>query len=286
MRMTTEITVLQWLKDASLILYKKTDSPLSDARVILSRQLNVNTTWLAAHPDSVLDSGCLSELQEKLDQLVSGVPLPYVIQHWEFFGLDFYVTPAVLIPRPETEILVELALSWLDEHPQVSKAFDVGTGTGCISVALAHHKSRLHIIAIDKSETALEVARINIDRHHLSDRITLVQSDMLTGIRDEYIQLLCANLPYIQTSDLVDLPVSRHEPIAALDGGEDGMDYHRILLRQAKPLLMAPYYILLEMEYRQAEKLMKIAAETLPGSMSHIVKDISGLSRVICIESE
>jgi release factor glutamine methyltransferase len=284
--MKTEKTVIQWLKDASLVLFKKTESPLSDARVLLSRHLQVNTAWLAAHPDEILGLECLAELDQQLSQLASGVPLPYVINHWEFFGLDFYVTPAVLIPRPETEILVEVALAWLDEHPQVSKAYDVGTGSGCIAVALAHQKPRLQVVAIDKSESALDVAKENVKRHNLTKQIDLRQNDLLAGLPIEDIHLMCANLPYIPSGDLLVLDVARHEPIQALDGGVDGLDLSHALLKQASPRLNPPFCILLEMEYRQAEAMVSFTEKLLPEASVNVIRDISGLSRVICIEGE
>jgi len=284
--MRTEKTVIQWLKDASPVLYKKTESPLSDARVLLSRHLQVNTAWLAAHPDEILDLDCLAELDQKLNQLASGVPLPYVINHWEFFGLDFYITPAVLIPRPETEILVEVALAWLDEHPQVTTAYDVGTGSGCIAVALANQKPRLHVVAIDKSKSALDVAKENVEHHRLTKQIDLKQNDLLAGLPADEIHLVCANLPYIPTGDLPSLDVAQHEPIQALDGGVDGLDLSRALLEEAAPQLRRPYCILLELEYRQADAMITFAETLLHNASINIIKDISGLSRVICIEGE
>ncbi len=284
MMIETNVSIMNWLKDTSARLYGKSETPLNDARVLLSDHLKVTSSWLASHPDTILSQSTLSELEEKTIQMASGFPLPYLLKSWEFYGLSFLVTPEVLIPRPETELLVEKALSWLHGHPEVDTGYDIGTGTGCIAIALAHHYSNLNLIATDKSAAALKVAQENVLRHQLTDRIQLYQSDMLATVPQTEIHLLCANLPYIPSGDLAALPVAIYEPVLALDGGPDGLDRYRELLTQAKPYLAEPFCVILEMEYRQADALGSIVKRILPDAVPNVVHDLSGLPRLMMVE--
>jgi len=138
------------------------DTPDLDTQVLLAHLTGKPRTWLAAHPESPLSDPQLAAVEEAVSRLEAGEPLPYILGHWEFFSLDFEVTPDVLIPRPETELLVEQAIMWLQSQPVTAQSFlraaDVGTGSGCISVALAHHVPDLRVLATDLSLAALEVA--------------------------------------------------------------------------------------------------------------------------------
>ncbi len=285
--MTTESKpVIQWLKETSGCLKGKTETPLSDSRVILADHLGKDTAWLAAHPDFLLPPHVLLGLDQKRERLANGEPLPYILGWWEFFGLRFKVTPAVLIPRPETELLVEMALAWLDEHPSVREIWDIGTGSGCIPLALLSQKTDLHAHAVDISPAALEVAGANAQTLGLSSRMVLHRSDLLSSIAEQPVQLLCANLPYIPSADVAKLDVSRYEPLVSLDGGEDGMRFIHKLLKQVSPRLVKPYCLLLEIEYRQADAVMKIAREIFPMAEVNVLRDLSGQSRVVCIEGD
>ncbi len=216
-------------------------------------------------------------------RLAAGEPLPYILGHWEFFGLDFKVTPAVLIPRPETELLVEQALAWLSEHPMQRLAVDLGTGSGCIAISLAVHVSDLRLLAIDRSWEALEVARFNAGRHSVRERIDFIQADLLSPIRFQApgCNLFIANLPYIPTDTLHTLDVYGKEPELALDGGPDGLEIIRRLLSQA-PLGMASTGLaLLEIEHRQGVQAQALAENAFPSGEVSILKDLAGLDRVI-----
>ncbi len=277
------VTILDWLSENSTRLQGITETPLNDVRVLLSDHLNINPTWLASHPDEIMSLASLIGLEEKMEQLISGFPLPYILKHWEFYGLDFYVTPDVLIPRPETEVLVEHGLDWLANHPEIHTGFDIGTGSGNIAISLAWHDPSLQMTAADRSEAALAVAQINVDRHKLSDRLQLTKSNLMESIPTTEIHFLCANLPYIPREDLINLQVAQYEPIIALDGGLDGLDYYRALLQQVSPRLSPPFCLLLEMEYRQSEALTMIIKDSLPETDIRIIPDLAGLLRIMMI---
>lgn len=283
--MTIEIPSIDWwLRTTSDRLIGKTDTPLSDSRVILADQLGKDAGWLAAHPEYQLDHNTVHELAAKISRLEGGEPLPYILGWWEFFGLKLKVAPAVLIPRPETELLVETALAWLKENPHVREVWDVGTGSGCIALALVSQISDLIVHAIDISYSALDIARQNFISYHLSDRVILHQSDLFTNVVIDKIQLLCANLPYIPSSDVCTLDVAKYEPILALDGGADGLKYIEQLLIQVKSKVVKPFLLLFEIEYRQAENVRMIVEKVFPGMDISILNDLAGNSRVLRIE--
>jgi release factor glutamine methyltransferase len=217
------------------------------------------------------------------DRLLGGEPLPYVIGHWEFYGLDFHLTPAVLIPRPETELLVERAINWLRLHPSRRRTVDVGTGSGCIGIALAMNIPDLHVIMTDISSVALNVARINGENYGLLERLEFIQADLLDGVTGSF-DLICANLPYIPTPLLMTLPVVEREPRLALDGGLDGMVMTRRLVEQSRHHLAPGGLMLLEIESSQGLAVKTLVEALNPTSKVQVLKDLSGQDR--CVEIE
>lgn len=254
-----------------------------DAQVMLGHALGKPRAWVIAHPETLITPQQQRELTGLLARLAAGEPLPYLTGHWEFFGLDFLVTPAVLIPRPETELLVEEALHWLQAHPQAAQAADVGTGSGCIAISLARHCPRLRVLAVDRAWDALQVARKNTTRLDAAAQIRLLQSNLLSAIRGP-LDLVCANLPYIPHDDLADLPVAHHEPRLALDGGPDGLDAIRALLADAPRWLTAPGLLLLEMQFDQGDAITRVARAHLPHASVAVLPDLAGLPRLVRIE--
>jgi release factor glutamine methyltransferase len=225
-----------------------------------------------------------------------------VLGRWEFFGLDFVVTPDVLIPRPETELLVEQALEWwrnskseirnalLCRNPksEIRNALDVGTGSGCIAIALAVHVPELHITATDISSAALVVARANAQKHGVADRIQFLQADLLNVPRStchvERCDLIVANLPYIPTGTLKTLEVYGKEPSLALDGGPDGLAFIRRLLQDAPGHLTPGGRVLLEIEASQGEAVRTLGRTIFPDAEVDILPDLAGHDRVLRIQ--
>jgi release factor glutamine methyltransferase len=277
------------LHGVSRRLAELSETPSLDSQVLHAHVLNEPRAWILAHPEFKLGRDQESRIQIALDRLEGGEPLPYVLGHWEFFGLDFKVTPDVLIPRPETEGLVERALGWLSAHPKRRRAADVGTGSGCIAIALAARLHDLNLLASDVSGEALEVARLNADRNGVAGRIQFVQADLLncqpsTFTRQPF-DLIVANLPYIPSGRLRTLDVARREPVLALDGGEDGLDLIRRLVGRATAMLAAGGAMLLEIDSSQSEALRAMAAETFPGARVAVYPDLAGFERVIEIQT-
>ncbi|MCX8024519.1 MAG: peptide chain release factor N(5)-glutamine methyltransferase, partial [Thermanaerothrix sp.] len=191
---------------------------------------------------------------------------------------------AVLIPRPENEVLVEYALRWLHENPSRRMAIDVGTGSGCIAISLAHHIPDLKVLALDRSRAALRVARENVIHHNLVNRVRLVQSDLLSPI-GLITDLICANLPYIPSPRLPALKVAQFEPLEALDGGPEGLDFIRCLLEQAPSRLSTGGLLLVEIDASQADRLPSLARSFFPHARIEIHPDLAGLPRLLVIQT-
>lgn len=274
-----------------------------DAQVLLAHILKRDRTWVLAHPEIRLTPEQEAVLEAAIRQLQDGTPLPYVIGHREFFGLDFIVTPDVLIPRPETELLVETALNWIRTYPEPAYRFlDVGTGSGCIPITLATHVPRADILATDISPAALAIARRNAEKHGVQERITFIECDLLPHTVDDgklninfdpfavhgllsTINIITANLPYIPTGTLKELAVYKHEPTLALDGGADGLDLLRRLLAEITGKMDAGCLILLEIESGQGRPALELAQAAFRGAGIEIKKDLAGLDRLLIIET-
>ncbi len=273
----------------STSLRPHTETPALDAQVLLAHLLGRTRTWIMAHPETILteeQTACLATLATRLQ---SGEPLPYVLEHWEFYGLDFSLTRDVLIPRPETELLVERAIAWLLRHPTRRAALDVGTGSGCIAISLAVQIADLQLEATDLSPAALDVARRNAQKHGVDGRITFCQADLFpsstpapTGL--PAFDLLCANLPYIPTQALHHLPIYGREPSLALDGGPDGLTLLRRLLAQAPQHVRPEGLLLLEIEASQGAAVHQLAQDAFPKARTQILRDLAGKDRVIEVD--
>jgi len=293
--MKTSPTAGKWLNAAVLRLLecaageKTRPEAALEAQVLLARAFDRPRSWLLAHPEAPLTPGLLALLEAQLDLLAGGTPLPYLTGQQEFYGMDFEVSPDVLIPRPETELLVDTALAWLANHPSARLAADIGTGSGCIAAVLARHAPNLRLVASDLSFAALQIARRNLARHGLLGRVSLLQSDLLSALSGPLsdsgpLDLICANLPYIPTETLSGLSVTRHEPRLALDGGPDGLHLVARLLAEA-PCLLAPTSLaLLEIESRQRDSATNLARAVFPNATVDVRCDLAGLPRLLQIE--
>jgi release factor glutamine methyltransferase len=265
------------------------DTPNLDASVLLAHILDKPRSWVMAHPELTLTSTQQKQLDGALTRLEHREPLPYVLGHWEFFGLDFEVTPDVLIPRPETELLVEKAIVWLQQNPARKNVADVGTGSGAIAVTLAVNVPQINILATDISPRALEVARRNAEMQGVSQRIKFIECDLLPNQssivnHQSKIDLLCANLPYIPTNTLHTLPIYGREPTLALDGGTDGLDLVRKLLQLAPEWLAPHALILLEIEATRGAQALSLAHDFSPEAKVALHQDLAGQDRLVEIQ--
>ncbi len=264
----------------------ESDWPELDAQVILGHILIKPRTWVLAHPEARLNPNHTLALQTALERLELGEPLPYIRGHWEFFGLDFVLSPEVLIPRPETELLVEKAVAWLQATPGKTRIADIGTGSGCIAIALAMHLPQARILATDISRPALKVARQNAVRHEVLDRIDLLQCDLLPFHPASLtpalqFDLICANLPYIPTKKLKLLPVYGKEPTLSLNGGETGLVLFQRLLEMTPRWLAPEGRLLLEIESTAGLKAVSLAYHAFPEAEIHLHRDLDGQDRLL-----
>lgn len=279
---STKISAGAWLAEAKKRL-QHSETPGLEAQLLLARVLSRPRASVLAHLDQDLNADQLAQLDGYLVRLEAGEPLPYLLGEQEFYGLKIKVNPGVLIPRPETELLVDTALNWLRGHPGKRRAVDIGAGSGCIAAALAAHIPDLRILAVDNSLAALHTAKENLSHLGLLERVQLVQSDLLTCIGTPF-DLVCANLPYIPTEVLLGLSVACHEPLSALDGGVDGLDLIRRLLADARRWTAPGGLLLLEIEAGQAESAQALARQACEASQIEIATDLAGHARLLKIQ--
>lgn len=274
------------LSDVTTSLHALSDTPALDASVLLAQIIGRPRTWILAHPELTLNAQQENRLKDSLQRLETGEPFPYVLGHWEFFGLDFEVTPDVLIPRPETELLVEKAIAWLQESPVRRTVADIGTGSGAIAISIGVNVPDANILATDVSPKALDVAKRNARKWNVNDRVEFIQCDLLPEKpepfpTDQHLDLICANLPYIPTETLYTLPVHGREPTVALDGGADGLGVIRRLLSIAPGWLAPNSLILLEIEATRGVQALGLAYDLFSEAAIHLHQDLTGNDRLL-----
>jgi release factor glutamine methyltransferase len=260
------------------------DAPRLTAEVVLAHALELTRTQLLAQPDGPLTPEQLAQAERDLDRLEHNEPLAYVVGHREFYDVDLLTDVRALIPRPETECLVEYAIEIMADRSMPLIA-DVGTGCGAIAVTLAKHLPQAKIIATDLSADAVDLARTNAQRSGVETRIDFRVGSILEPIT-ETLDLLAANLPYIDDKDWPYLAktIRGHEPKMAFIGGPDGLDLVRALLRDAARVLHPGSVILLEIGAYHGDAVTEIALLNFPQARVEIKPDYAGLDRLAVIE--
>ena len=253
-----------------------------DVRVLLAHLLHRSQAWVLGHPEHSLPEEIQQEFSDSLLRLIEGEPLPYLLGQWEFYGRSFRVTPEVLIPRPETEGLVERGLAYLSRlgHPAVM--IDAGTGSGCVAITLAAEQADLQVIATDRSLGALRIAKTNASLHAVNDRIAWIQCDLLMGVHGR-VDLILANLPYIPSKRLDQLAVTAHEPLLALDGGALGLDLIGRLIDQLPYHLVDGGMAILEIDHSHAQAVRHRMEKVFPGAKVAVLPDLSQQARYIAL---
>jgi len=278
---------------------EKVPSAALAAELLLMHTLGRDRAWLYGHPEQELDAVTREQYFSLIARRASGVPTQHLTGHQEFWGLDFEVTPDVLIPRPETEHVIEVALDRLGVDSEASsprrkeefRIADVGTGSGCIAIALAHELPAAQIIATDISAGALEVAQRNAVRHGAASRIDFVECNLMnvllhqspvTSHQSPHLDLIASNPPYIGRQEAATLPreVRDHEPEAALFGGEFGTEIYALLIAQAATLLKPGGILVLELGYKSAEHVSRLLA-TREWTDVALMSDLAGITRVV-----
>ncbi len=262
-----------------------TDNDIDDSalegEILLRHVLGISRALLFADLDSDVSPADVKLLKKLVARRVKGEPSAYIIGSKEFYGLDFIVNRHVLIPRPETELLVEKAIK-LCRGSKYSKIADIGTGCGAIAVSLAANLPAVRIYATDISVKALEVASQNCVKHGVADRITLLQGDMLEPL-PESVDLIIANLPYVRDADIPGGGPLSFEPQVALNGGEKGLDKIEELCRQAYGKLKDKGSLLLEIGQGQVEAVKTILHKCFSSGLIEVQKDLADIERVVCL---
>lgn len=257
-------------------------TPDLDARLLLEHVLEVNHGYLIAHADQILTTAQQQLYRQLIHRAQQKEPIPYLTNSAAFYGLDFYVSPAVLIPRPETEQLVELALAWANLKDRL-QIVDVGTGSGCIAVCLSKHLPKASVMAVDISANALAVARDNAAQH-VPNRIRFYQGSLLQPLSFQ-VDLIVANLPYIAHHEwtLVDDGVKWYEPTIALEGGSNGLDSISEMLEQSTSRLRPQGAIFMEIGWQQGQAVKQLARRYFPLADITLIADYAGHDRIVSI---
>lgn len=275
-------TVEQLLREAVEKLREAgADTPLLDAEVMLSRILACSRTHLLAHPQTRPPREAVEWFAQSVSRRSQREPLAYIVGEREFYGIRFEVTPAVLIPRPETEILVETAVTVLQGVPDPTVA-DVGVGSGAVAVSIAKSVPEAVVYATESSEATLEVAERNANRAGVSDRVQLLKGDLLEPLAGRSFDLIVSNPPYVPSAEIdrLEPEIAKYEPRQALDGGPDGLDYYRRLGPDAPEYLKAGGVLAVEVGAGQSPAVAKLfQANGFQDVRS--VRDYSGIERVV-----
>lgn len=277
-------SIAEALREASLVLENNgVPEARRDASSLLSFVIGKDRTFLISHAEDPVDDGSLDQLREFVERRAAGEPLQYITGVQDFYGREFRVTPDVLIPRPETELLVEAALEVSDGE----FICDVGTGSGCIVVTLLCARPGARAVAVDKSAAALEIAKFNGAKLSVTDRAVFVVSDCFDALDpgEHQFDLIVSNPPYVSESALTGLQreVRDHEPLVALSPGPDGLSVIRRLLTNAPAYLKRNGHLLMEIGFDQGEKVRNLIDESV-WSLLEVRPDLQCIPRIVVLQ--
>lgn len=283
-------TIAETLKQASQQLRAASvANDVLDAQTLLAEALGKDRTYLIVNFNEQLSEELLHTFQRLIARRASGEPVQYITGHQQFFGLEFEVTPDVLIPRPETELIVEETIRLAEEHKLALPVIvDVGTGSGCIAVALARELETAQVTACDISEAALAVARRNAAKHDLADRIQFVHSDLLSAFPEtQSADFILSNPPYVAQNELPTLQreVREWEPHLALTDFGDGLSLYRRLLSEAPSRLKPGGYLICELGYTQSEAVSAMANPQI-WEAPRLLDDLQGIPRTLVLRKK
>ena len=279
------MNLIEALKQAEKTLIENDiESARLEAEILLAHILNKNRLFIYVNPNESLNDEQVASYQNLISRRALHEPTAYLINHREFMNLDLLVTNDVLIPRPETEILVETVINRLKNLSGKIKIADIGTGSGAIALSILHILDNVEAVAIDISEASLEVAKNNANRYNLSDRIIFQQGDLLNPLIGQKFNAIVSNPPYIQSNDIeaLQIEVAKYEPRIALDGGVDGLDFYRRLIEDSPQLLLNGGFLAIEIGHNQAEAIKQLAKSKF--NHVEIFKDLSNHNRIVVME--
>lgn len=262
-----------------------------EAMVLLQHVLKLSSAQLYTQPERALSQGEIRSLKGLVKRRLCHEPAAYIVGRKEFYGIDFYVDPRVLIPRPETELLVEAASEFAREHMNYISSpgrpllvGDIGTGCGAVAISLALNLPHSKVYATDISSTALEVARLNCEYHNVTEQIVLLHGNLLEPV-PESLDVIIANLPYIESSDLANLrpEIINFEPAIALDGGQGGLRHIRQFLEQAEDKVSPHGCLLFEIGKEQDKAVISMVNHYFKRTGCAFLSDLNGIKRVVKI---
>lgn len=284
------MTLREALRQAEAqIAFRNIPDARIEAELLLMHCLSIRKAELYARLGEPLPAAIGREFEALVERRLRREPAAYILRKREFYGIELYVDPRVLIPRPETELLVETALAFVEQRfggERPCFVVDVGTGSGAIAIALAIHLPQAHLYATDASSGAVDVARLNCVRHGVEGRVELLVGDLLEPL-SQPVDLVVANLPYVKDADIPGLmpEIRDFEPLDALAGGADGLDKVRRLLSGAKRHLLPQGAVMLEIGLGQADEAVSVAKRHFPESRVDLLKDFAGIERVLRIRT-
>lgn len=267
------------------------ENPRLDAEVLLGYVLNKERIFLYVHFDQPLDSEELAKFKECIKKRAMKMPVAYITGVREFMGLDFKVTEATLIPRPDTEILVETAMERLGKiagnEAGTGKCFaDLGTGSGAICLSILNYMKEIEAVTVDISPKAIAVAKENADKFAVSDRIEFLEGDFLKPLENKgKFTAILSNPPYIPKQDILGLEsdVKDFEPMGALDGGIDGLDFYRQLLVKSANYIEDGGFLAIEIGINQSQAILEMAKRNLMWGKVEVIKDLAGIDRCVVL---
>jgi len=284
-------TIRNSLISAIAVLKKsEIELPEINANTLLAYVLSCDKTILYTKPDDIVDEADFTRYTELIDRRASHVPLQYITQQVEFMSLNFIVDERVLIPRPETELLVETVIKKTDNklyHDRRITIIDIGTGSGNIAVSLAKNISNIRIYAGDISLGALAVANENVQRHDVTDKIQLLHGNVFdafnSDVKKEQVDFVVSNPPYVSESESKNMEpeLIDHEPLLALIGGEDGLCIYKQIIKDAAGWIKTGGYLIIEIGETQADSIIKLMQNELHYDEIEIIKDLQGKERII-----
>ncbi len=277
------VTLGEALLQARKRLSPNSSTPQLDAEVMLSHVLGIGRATLLARTGDRLDADRLRHFEELVERRTKGEPVAYITGHKEFYGLDLLITRDVLVPRPETESVVDVCLEVL-EQSAVSQLADIGTGSGAILVAVLANRPRTRGFGVEISPEALEVARLNCTRHGVAARATLLLGDLLEPLPNR-VNVIAANLPYVSPGE-ASPEVATWEPnVAVFGGGDDGTATIRRFLHMAPGYLLPGGTIVMETAYSQGGAVSELARAAFPGASVEVRKDLAGYDRIVVVKT-
>lgn len=251
------------------------------SRSLLQYVLKIDRNKLVINKDEEVENNKENEYIGYIKEVAAGKPIQYITNKQEFMGLSFFVDENVLIPQPDTEILVEEAIKYANQIKENVEILDMCTGSGCIGVALAKHVKNAKVTLVDISTKALEVAKKNAKENEVKEKVNFIQSDMFENIKSKF-DVIVSNPPYIKTKVINELDLQvQNEPHLALDGGENGLKFYEILINEAPKYLKENGKIFLEIGYDQKKEVEKLARNSKLYKEIETVKDLANNDRVI-----